>query len=253
MSTKPATDLTAPPSKRSKLALPLLILILAFFGYGFFERTRLIAAQEREKEATKVIMETIKGNTMSSEAKDWRVMFVPDQPDTAVRVGTIYFPHEGAGPNYTQKVVDLLRTCEKCELVFITEGPFVRKGGGGMFGGAPPKEEKPQEKKEMELLDIEVIRKEFPNLQIQNADIIEKAKDSKTDSSEKSKEGSKTDAEPSKDSDKAESNAKEEPKTDAAKETPAAAEPSKTEPAKTEPSKEEPKQAGAEPNENKNP
>ncbi len=232
MSNKLSADSSAPPSVRSKLAIPVLILILAFFGYGLFERSRLIAAQQREKDATKLIMDTIKGNTMSSEVKDWRVMFVPDQPDTAVRVGTIYFPHEGEGPDYTKKVVDLLKTCEKCELVFITEGPFVRKSGGGMFGGAPSKEEKaPEAKKELELLDLEVIRKEFPKLEIQNADIVTKASNRKSQAPEGEKEASKEGEKATSDAPKEASRADEKP-----------AEGSNAEPAKEE----SPKESGAE-------
>jgi hypothetical protein len=231
MSSKPVADSpAAKPSALSKLAIPILILIVCFFGYGFYERTRLIAMQKQEQEAIKSIM-AIKGNTMNSDTKDWRVVFVPDQPDTAVRVGTIYFPHEGEGPEYTQKLVDLLNTCDMCEVLFISDGPFVRKGGGGMFGGPPPKkEEEVKPKQDLQLLDVAVIRQKFPKLQIHGEEVLAKARKPKSEGAESVKA---TDAAAEKTTVEA---AKKEPEQPVEQPKEAV----KEEPAKTEPSKEEP-------------
>jgi hypothetical protein len=114
----------------------------------------------------------------------------------------------------------------------------VRKAGGGMFAAPPAKTEKsPEVKKDLELLDLEIVRKEFPTLQIQNADIITRAKNKKSQATSGKKETAKESKEASADPAKEVSKAAEEPKV----------EPVKEEPAKTEQPKEEsPKVNGAE-------
>lgn len=168
MSEKPAAGAPPKSSARPLLSIVVLVLIAGFVGYGFYERTRLIAAQEQEKKAIAVIRE-IKGATMESDAKDWRQFFVPDQQEAAIRIGTVTVPIMGEGPDYTKKVVDQLRTFDMCEQLYLADGPLEHAERGGAGGAPAPKAEVKEEDvpaPALELLEVAVIRKEFPQLKI---------------------------------------------------------------------------------------
>jgi hypothetical protein len=170
MSQKPDAVTPAKSSARSMLAIVVLVAIVAFVGYGFFERSRLLTAQELEKKSIAIVKE-IKGVTMESDLKDWRQLFVPDQPEMAVRVGTVTVPIMGEGPDYTQKVVGLLQPLDLCEQLYLADVPVERdpNSGGKAMGKPKPKVEVKKDdgpKGPIELLDVAVIRKEFPNLKV---------------------------------------------------------------------------------------
>lgn len=150
------------PSSRSRAAVVLLLLIVGFAGYGVFERSRLLAAQQREQEAIKYFTES-NGATIEADSKDWRILFVPDQPDAAKRVGTVTIAHQGVGPEYTQKVVEQLGAFDYCGEVFISNGPLEKVGRDGR--PAPQKGPKIDPSK-LETLNVKVVREKFPKLVI---------------------------------------------------------------------------------------
>lgn len=151
----------AKPRARSRAALFLLVLVVAFVGYGVYERFQLVAAQEAEKKAVEEVR-SLKGMTVESSSDDWRVVFVPDSPQLAKRVGGVFIPHEGVGPGYTDKVLDLLRIFGRCEDLNISSGPL----SGGMSSGPAKKRILKPGETPPELLDVVAIKKAFPNLKI---------------------------------------------------------------------------------------
>lgn len=226
------------PSTRSRLALVLLLVILALFGYGFYERNRLIAAQQREQDAIKTIAE-IQGNVIEADEQDWRWIFVPDQPDTAKRIGIVYVPHKGPGPGYTEKVAGVLGAFENCTEVFLAAVPGERKGRS--MGGPPPaasKEEAP--KKDLESLDLEALKSQFPKIKFNPG--AQAGSEEETQSKPDAAKEEKTEAEkPGKEDPASEKPAEKEP----AKEEPAQEEPTADPPANEEPKPDAP--AGDEP------
>ena len=151
----------AKPRARSGGALLLLVLVLAFVGYGVYERFQLVAAQEAEKKAVEEVR-SLNGMTVESSSDDWRVVFVPDSPQLAKRVGGVFIPHEGVGPGYTDKVLNLLRIFGRCEDLSISSGPL----SGGMSSGPAKKRILKPGETPPELLDVVAIKKAFPNLKI---------------------------------------------------------------------------------------
>lgn len=154
----------APPVKssaRSRFALLILLLIFAFIGYGIYERIRLHADLENEKKAVEAVR-SLQGMTVESNSQDWRVVFVPDQPQLAKRVGGIYIPYEGKGPGYTNQVAEVLRALGMCEELNVSDGPV---SGGMRMGPAPKRVLKPGEIPP-EKLDLDALRKEFPRLKV---------------------------------------------------------------------------------------
>lgn len=159
-----AKSASAPRAKspaRARISFLLLLLIIAFVSYGIFERSRLVAATESETKAIEVVR-ALNGMTVESNSQDWRVIFVPDSPQLAKRVGGIYVPSEGKGPGYTDKVIEQLRVFGMCDQIQISKGPV----SGAMRMGAVKKHVLKPGETPPELLDIAAIRKEFPNLQV---------------------------------------------------------------------------------------
>jgi hypothetical protein len=162
MSEAPAANsVQVKPRARSRVAILLLLLILAFVGYGVFERFQLAAAQENEQRAVEVVR-SLKGMTVESSSDDWRIVFVPDSPHLAKRVGGLFIPNEGNGPGYTDKVMEQLRIFGRCEELNISSGPL----SGGMSSGPARKRILKPGETPPELLDIAAIKKEFPHLKV---------------------------------------------------------------------------------------
>jgi hypothetical protein len=162
MTVAPSAD--APRKKfpaRTRIALLLLLLILGLVVYGVYERFNLVAAQKNEAKASEAIR-ALHGMTVESNSQDWRILFVPDSPDLAKRVGGIYVPSEGTAPGYTDKVIEQLRVFEMCEQIQISQGAV---SGAMRMGSVKKRVLKPGETPP-ELLDIARIRKEFPRLTV---------------------------------------------------------------------------------------
>jgi hypothetical protein len=160
-----AADSSTPPRARStfrsRIAIGLLVLIVGFIGYGFFERSRLFAEVKNERKAVEAIRD-LKGMAIESAVQDWRVIFVNDQPQIAMRVGGVYIPNEGAGPGYTDKVLEQLRALGGCKEIIISAGPV----SGAMRMGPTPKRVLKSGEIPPETLDLAAIRKEFPHLKV---------------------------------------------------------------------------------------
>lgn len=162
-------SISSPPKSnaRSKIALLLLLLVAAVIGYGVFERVRLLAAVQNERIAAQALRD-LKGMPVESSVQDWRVVFVPDQPQLAMRIGGIYVANEGNPPDYTKKLIEMLRAFECCKDLTISDGPL----SGAMRMGPSTKRVLQPGETPPELLDLAAIRAEFPHLTIKGEEYL---------------------------------------------------------------------------------
>jgi hypothetical protein len=167
----------AKSSARGRIAVLLLVLILGFIGYGIFERLRLMAAVENERKAVQTLR-SLQGMPIESAMQDWRVIFVPDRPEIAMRVGGVYVSKEGAPPEYTKQIAGILRVFELCKEMNISAGPV---SGGLRMGPAPKRVLKPGEIPP-EMLDLSVIRTEFPHLKVNGEEYLIRTEDAAVES-----------------------------------------------------------------------
>lgn len=152
---------SAKPRARSRMAIFVLFLMIGLIAFGGFERFRLVAAKENEQKAVEVVR-SLKGMTVESSTDDWRIVFVPDCPETAKRVGGVFIPHEAYEQGYTEKVIEQLRIFGRCEDLNISSGPL----SGGMSSGPAKKRILKPGETPPEMLDIAAIKREFPHLKV---------------------------------------------------------------------------------------
>jgi hypothetical protein len=112
----------AQPGLRSRISMVLLVIILLFFGYGIFERTRLVADLAKERAAVESLT-ALGGKTMEADTQDWRALFSPDRPEQGVRVGYVELPEVGPAPGYSQKVTEILQQLTFCQQVRVQQDP----------------------------------------------------------------------------------------------------------------------------------
>jgi hypothetical protein len=170
----------AKPSIRSRLSMVLLVVILVFFGYGIFERNRLVAELTNERAAIESIT-ALKGETMEADSKDWRAIFSPDKPEQAIRIGYVTLPSSGPAPGYQKKVTEILEKLPCCQQLYVTQMPSKKEPQKKEESSDKPKEDKPSETPEktdqpqseeksedasLEPIDIDELKKQFPGLVI---------------------------------------------------------------------------------------
>jgi hypothetical protein len=169
------------PSIRSRLSMVLLVLILVFFGYGIFARNRLVAELTNERAAIESIT-ALQGETMEADSTDWRAIFSPDKPEQGVRVGYVTLPEAGPAPGYQKKVTEILEKLPCCHQLYIVQTSSKQEPKKEEESQDKAKVEKPEEGSEkiqepakseekapepvLESINIDELRKQFPNLVI---------------------------------------------------------------------------------------